>query len=202
MRNRIRLAASDDAKQIVSIYGPFCGESSVSFEIVPPSQEDMMRRIVESVEEYPWLVCERDKLILGYVHANRHRERAAYRWSVDVAAYIHEDYRGRGLGKVLYSVLLDTLRLQGFFIAYAGITLPNTGSIGLHKSVGFQKIGVYHGVGYKVGAWHDVSWWELFLQPEKTHPAEPKKVKKVIRGKKWKTTIIEGERLLNEIAEP
>ena len=185
--NIIRLATPNDASAILSIYGPYCDQSSVSFEIAAPSVEEMARRISTNTEKYPWLVCEHDGGICGYVYASQHHERAAYRWSVDVAAYIHDASRGKGLGKILYSVLFEILRFQGFFMAFAGITLPNPESIGLHKWLGFKN-----------GAWHDVSWWELSLQPEVASPAEAKLIDEVIHTKQWEDAIAGGDQLLQE----
>jgi phosphinothricin acetyltransferase len=123
--------------------------------------------------QFPWLVCEIDGEVAGYVYACPHRERAAYRWAVDVAVYIAPQHQRRGIGQALYSVLFEILRAQGFFKAYAGITLPNAGSVGLHEAVGFTPLAVYRGVGCKFGKWLDVGWWELDLRPQSENPAEP-----------------------------
>jgi phosphinothricin acetyltransferase len=125
----------------------------------------MAGRIKKTLEFFPYLVCEYDGEVIGYVYATKHRERAAYQWAVDVTAYIREDYRGKGVGKALYTALNALLAGQGFYHAYAGIALPNAASVGLHEAVGFQPLGVYHRVGYKLDGWHDVGWWELQLQP-------------------------------------
>ena len=101
----------------------------------------------------------------GYVYASRHRERAAYQWSVDVTAYVRDDRRGQGIGKRLYARLFEELARLGYFQAFAGIALPNAASVALHESVGFEPVGVYRKVGYKLGAWHDVGWWQRALQP-------------------------------------
>jgi L-amino acid N-acyltransferase YncA len=197
VKNDIRLAIGKDASKILEIYGPFCIQSPITFEVVPPSREEMAERISSTTKRYPWLVCECDGLIRGYVYASRHSERAAYGWSVNVAAYMHPSSRGRGLGRVLYSVLFDILRQQGFFKAYAGITLPNPASVALHEHAGFRMVGVYHGVGFKAGAWHDVSWWELSLRPETDNPAEPKTIAAVVNTKQWAEAIYLGEECLN-----
>jgi phosphinothricin acetyltransferase len=109
----------------------------------------------------------------GYAYAGRHSARAAYQWSVDTSVYIHADFRRCGVGRGLYKSLFEILIAQGYCNAYAGITLPNAGSVGLHESVGFQPVGVYRSVGFKMGAWHDVGWWQLELQPRMPQPREP-----------------------------
>lgn len=102
------------------------------------------------------------------------RERAAYRWCVEVSVYVHAAYRGQGVGKGLYHSLFERLRAQGFINAFAGITLPNEASVGLHESLGFQPVGVYRGIGFKLGAWHDVGWWHLVLREPPKTPQEPR----------------------------
>jgi phosphinothricin acetyltransferase len=119
------------------------------------------------------LVCEINRSVAGYVYANQHRERAAYRWAVDVAAYVATQHHRRGIAAALYNSLFSLLREQNYFKAFAGITLPNAASVRLHESVGFRPVAVYRGVGYKDGRWHDVGWWQLDLQPERDNPPEP-----------------------------
>jgi phosphinothricin acetyltransferase len=84
------------------------------------------------------------------------------------------------VGRALYSSLFDLLRRQGYFKAYAGITLPNPGSVGLHEAVGFVPVGIYKGVGYKFGAWHDVIWYQRALQPEQADPAPPRSIAELL----------------------
>ncbi len=106
-------------------------------------------------------------------YATSHRTRMAYQWSTDVSVYVHGEEQRRGLGRALYTALFAVLRLQGFYNAYAGITLPNPGSVRLHEAMGFVPVGVYHNVGYKFGAWRDVGWWSLDLQPKAAQPTPP-----------------------------
>jgi phosphinothricin acetyltransferase len=110
--------------------------------------------------------------VQGYAYASRHRERAAYQWSVDVSAYVREDARGRGVGKALYGRLFELLKALGYCRAFAGIALPNAASVALHESMGFEALGVYRRVGFKRGAWHDVGWWQKTLQ-DVDHPSPP-----------------------------
>src|SRR5437588_4218767 len=138
----IRFARIPDAEQVQAIYAPFCGDSPVSFETKPPTVEEMQGRIRKILEQFPWLVCESEGTIFGYVYASRHRERPAYQWSVDVTAYIGAAHRRMGVGRALYTSLFELLRLQGFYHAYAGITLPDPGSVRLHEAMGFQPVGV------------------------------------------------------------
>jgi phosphinothricin acetyltransferase len=190
----IRLASTDDAAAVAGIYGPFCESTAVSFEYVAPSTEEMANRIRSTTSQFPWLVLDDNGLVAGYAYASRHRERAAYGWSVDVAVYVAPTHRRRGVGRALYTTLFHLLRLQGYFKAYAGITLPNSGSTGLHEAVGFTSVGVYRGVGYKHGAWHAVAWYQLALQPERLNPDTPVPVSALAGSSDWANAVSEGLR--------
>jgi phosphinothricin acetyltransferase len=188
----VRLATDADAAAVQAIYAPFCERTPVSFETVPPTVDEIRRRIGKTLEQLPWLVCDDGGSVAGYVYASPHRERAAYRWSVDVAVYVREDCRGRGVGRALYTSLLHALGVQGYYNAYAGITLPNPASVGLHEAVGFRPLAVYRGVGYRLGAWHDVGWWHLALKPLAAEPAEPRPLTEVCGTHEWTVAIAAG----------
>jgi L-amino acid N-acyltransferase YncA len=170
----IRLAGEPDAQAVASIYARHCESSAVSFETAAPSPEEIARRIENITQQWPWLVLEEDGVIAGYAYAGRHRERAAYRWAVDTAVYVGDAWQRRGVGRALYTALFVVLREQGFFKACAGITLPNAGSVRLHELMGFKLVGVYSGIGFKLGAWHDVAWYEAAVQLEIANPPAPR----------------------------
>lgn len=162
-----------DGEACAAIYAPFVRGSAVSFEETPPSGEEMAQLIGRTASHYPWLVAERAGELAGYAYASAHRSRAAYRWAADVTVYIGEAHRGQGLGSELYRVLLRLLAEQGVHVACAGITLPNPASVALHESLGFELVGVHRRIGWKTGAWRDVSWWQLELMtPGDGPPAE------------------------------
>jgi phosphinothricin acetyltransferase len=169
-----RLARPSDADGILAIYAPFVESTSVSFEMAVPSHDEMVRRIKRIMRRWPWVVADYEGVLAGYVYASLHRERAGYQWSVDTSVYVHTDFRRLGLGKALYLSLFELLIKQGYFGAFAGIALPNQGSVALHRSVGFRKVGVYQQVGFKMGHWRDVSWWQRELQPRNGIPHAPK----------------------------
>jgi phosphinothricin acetyltransferase len=108
-------------------------------------------------------VAEDESELIGYAYATPHRERACYRWATDVTVYVAPHSQRHGVGRALYENLFGALAHQGFRIACAGITLPNQASVGLHESLGFQPVGVYRKIGWKLGAWRDVGWWQLEL---------------------------------------
>jgi L-amino acid N-acyltransferase YncA len=169
MEKRIRRIEARDAAAVSAIYAPFVTDKATSFETEPPDAEAIKQKIRELEPQYPWLVFEADGEILGYAYACSHRARKAYQWSVEVSVYIDERAHKRGVGRALYLSLFEVLRRQGYASAYAGITLPNPASVGLHEALGFTAIGTFSKVGFKFGQWHDVAWLQLRLQD----PAEP-----------------------------
>ena len=173
MEARMRLATAADAAGVLAIYAPIVRDTAISFEWEPPTLDEMEQRITRNIELLPWLICEAGGEVLGYAYAAPHRVRAAYRWSVESSVYVHERARHTGVGRGLYQSLLALLELQGVKNVYAGIALPNPASVALHEAAGFEALGVYPQVGYKLGAWHDVGWWRLALGPKDDAPAAP-----------------------------
>lgn len=158
---------------MAAIYAPIVRDTTISFEIEPPTAEEMGRRILKILKTHPWLVAEQAGQVLGYVYAGTHRDPGAYRWSVNVSAYIAEGARRKGVGRALYQRLFAILKAQGFHSAYAGIALPNQASVGLHEALGFKPIGIYKEVGFKQGQWRDTGWWQLKLSSSDAAPSEP-----------------------------
>lgn len=192
MAPQIRLAQIDDASQLQAIYAPYC-DTPISFEAEPPTIDEFRGRIEKIIEQYPWLVLQSSGEILGYAYAARHRERAAYRWSVDATVYVKPGQHRRGVGRALYASLFAILPLQGYLNAYAGVTLPNPASVGLHLAMGFQPVGVYRQVGFKMGRWHDVAWYHLPLRAMPDEPAESKPLEEVRRTKEWELGLVSGQ---------
>lgn len=172
-RVSVRLATQDDGAAVAAIYGPIVRDTSISFETEIPNGAVMAERILSTLAAHPYLVAERAGQVVGYAYASKHRERAAYRWSVDVTVYVAPQAHRTGVGRALYGPLLSILRAQGFHSAFAGIALPNAGSVGLHEAMGFVPVGIYRNVGFKHGKWHSVGWWGLELVKRVEAPAEP-----------------------------
>ena len=145
-------------------------ESSVSFETEPPSADEMAARIRAAHE---WLIAERDGKVVGYAYGAVHRTRAAYRWTVEVSAYVDRSAQRSGIGRELYTVLFERLRERGFRLLVAGITLPNDASVGIHEAMGFYPVGIFKNIGFKAGRWWDVGWWQLDLGVAGDPPSEP-----------------------------
>jgi phosphinothricin acetyltransferase len=114
----VRHVTGADAKQIAAIYDPLVETTAISFEVDPPGPEEMRRRIEAQSPRHPWLVIEEAGQILGYACAAPYRERPAYRWSVETTVYLHPDHRGRGLGRTIYTSLLEMTRHRGFAGAF------------------------------------------------------------------------------------
>jgi phosphinothricin acetyltransferase len=197
----LRIAEPADATGILAIYAPYCDASVVSFETAAPTVEEMSKRIESVLRDYPWLVCEIDGQIVGYVYASRHRERAAYRWTVEVTVYVATAHHRRGIGRALYSSLFSILAEQNYIKAFAGITLPNPASVGLHESLGFSPIGVYPSVGYKLGRWLDVGWWQRGLCLPTTPPSEPCAFSHFRSSELVPEALCKGALLLSNVAD-
>jgi L-amino acid N-acyltransferase YncA len=160
----IRRATASDAPALLAIYRPFVESTAVSFETEVPSADAFAARIAHSLAGWEWLVAERDGCCVGYAYAGTHRQRPAYRWSVEVSAYVDPAWQRQGIARQLYLELFDALAEKGFCNAYAGVALPNPGSIALHRSVGFEPIGTFRAVGRKFDRWHDVAWFQRSLR--------------------------------------
>jgi phosphinothricin acetyltransferase len=162
-----------DATVVAAIYRPAVETTLASFEEPAPDADAMARRMRATLERYPWLVATDAETVVGYAYAAGHAERAGYRWSVNVSAYVDAGFHGRGIGRRLYDELLPILRRQRFVNAYAGIALPNPASVALHEAIGMRRIGVYERVGFKLGIWADVAWYGMRLADPDGTPPEP-----------------------------
>jgi len=170
---RVRLATPDDAGAIASIYAYYVANTPISFEVAPPSKDEVRGRIERTLQRFPYLVCETEGRVVGYAYASRHHERAAYDWSCEVSVYVENGMHRRGIGRALYAALLALLRRLGYFTVLAGITVPNDGSVGLHTAMGFRQAGLNRNVGYKDGRWWDVAYVEMPLQEAYPEVVEP-----------------------------
>ena len=189
----IRVAHPDDAAPLAAIYAPFVTDAATSFETTPPDEAEMAQRLAKTLTRFPWLVAADEGSVVGYAYASRHRERAAYQWAADVSVYVHKDWRGRGVGRRLYIALFAIMRAQGYFNVYAGIALPNPASVALHEAMGMTLVGVYHQVGYKAGAWHDVGWWQGRLSPLADDPQPPRGLLEIAPVATWDSWLASDE---------
>jgi phosphinothricin acetyltransferase len=170
----VRLATSADAGAVAGIYAPYVADTAITFEEVAPTEAEFAGRIETILRRDAFLVAEQAGRVIGFAYASPHAARASYRWSVNTAIYVVRGQGRRGVGRALYEKLFPILIAQGYAVAIAGITLPNEASIGIHERFGFRRIALFSNVGYKLGAWRDVGWWERSLMsPLPAKPAEP-----------------------------
>lgn len=174
----IRFAEERDAAALLAIYSQYL-TTPITFECKTPTAAEFAARIRDISAVYPYLVCEEEGRIIGYAYAHRQAERAAYQWNAELSVYLDRGAAGHGLGRKLYEVLLDLLRLQGIRTVYALVTVPNPRSEGLHCSLGFRHMGTQQSTGYKDGAWRDVAWFEKAIAPYDDAPAPLRSIREV-----------------------
>jgi L-amino acid N-acyltransferase YncA len=170
----VRDATEEDAAACAAIYAPYVAETAVSFEVEPPTPDQMALRIEHARKRHAWLVLEVDGLVVGYAYGHSFAERAAYRWSCEVSIYLERERHRSGGGRLLYETLLARLADRGYRRAMAAMTLPNDASVAFHGALGFEPVGVYHRVGWKNGSWHDVAWVQKTILDDHDPPAEPR----------------------------
>jgi phosphinothricin acetyltransferase len=169
----VRPVEITDAHDVAAIYAPIVENTHISFELDPPTTDEIRQRITTVTTRYPWLVATIDAQVIGYAYAAEHNTRAAYQWAVDTSIYLSEHARGRGVGTLLYTHLLDELRSLGYVSAFAGIALPNAASAALHQRVGFTEVGCFAVAGFKFGRWIDVSLWRRSITEPTAAPTQP-----------------------------
>lgn len=168
----IRLAEESDAEGVLAVYRPYVEETAVTFEYTVPTQVEFLCRLQRIQSNYPFLVCEEKGQIIGYAYAHRQLMRAAYRWNAELSIYVERACTGRGVGKALYTALIEVLKLQHIQTVYALIALPNRASVALHDKMGFTQVGLHPKTGYKLGKWYDVAWYEKMIGERKNPPPD------------------------------
>jgi L-amino acid N-acyltransferase YncA len=158
---------------MLDIYAPYITDTSFTFESEVPSTHEFADRITNYLVHWPWLVAEIDGKIAGYAYGSKYRERIGYQWCVECSVYIHDDFQRKGLAKTLYTALFDLLKKQGYRNVYAVINLPNEKSVRMHEACGFKWFASYENVGYKLGKWKTVGWWQLVINEYTEEPMPP-----------------------------
>lgn len=172
----LRFATPEDAPRLISIYAPYILNTCITYEYTVPSVEEFAERIRSIGSKMPYLVYESDGIILGYAYAAPHMTRAAYQWDAELSIYMDEQHQRGGIGTMLYKTLIALLKEQGYYNLYALISVPNDRSIGFHRSLGFEQVGVYPHTGYKLGRWNDLAILEYCTQPLLEHPVPTKSI--------------------------
>lgn len=169
---KLRVAKSEDAKQLVEIYKFYVENTDITFEYEVPTVEEFAQRIKKTLLKYPYIVLEKDDIILGYAYASAFKERKAYDWSVETSIYVKDGERGGGIGTLLYNELERYLIKQNIINVNACITHPNKKSELFHKKFGYKKVAHFTKCGYKFGVWKDMIWMEKFIGEHKDKPEE------------------------------
>jgi L-amino acid N-acyltransferase YncA len=169
---RVREASSQDAAGCLAIYRPYVENSAVSWELDVPTIDEMAQRITVAANTHAWLVLESGDQTIGFAYAHAFNLHPAFRWSVQTGLYVADDHHRGGVGRTLYTQLLSRLGERGYRRAFAAITEPNEASNAFHRSMGFQDVGLYRRVEWKLGSWHDVAWMQVDL-PGSADPADP-----------------------------
>ena len=160
----IRPATPDDAAAIAHIYNHYIRNTTITFEEQPVSAAEIASRINEVTSaSLPWLVAEDARHLSGYAYATKWKARSAYRFSVEVTVYLDPDCQGQGLGSQLYTALFASLKEIGVHSVIGGVALPNPASIALHEKFGMTRVAHFKEVGFKLGKWVDVAYWQLTL---------------------------------------
>jgi len=162
----VRAATTDDAAACAAIYAPYVTGSVITFESDPPDGVTMAQRIADAQRAHAWLVAERDGAVVGYAYAGPWKARSAYRWSAEVTVYVARDAHRGGVGRALYAALFDRLAERGYRTLVGGVTLPNDASVGLHRALGFEPVGTFTRIGWKLGEWRDVHYLVKHLGPD------------------------------------
>jgi len=172
----IRPSTSADVPAITAIYAWNVLNGTGTFELDPPDQAEMTRRRDDVLSKgLPWLVVERDGAVLGYAYANHFRPRKAYRFCVEDSVYLAADAKGQGLGRLLLAELMARCETAGSrqMLAVIGDS-ANLGSIGVHRTLGFEHVGVMKAAGWKFDQWRDVVLMQKALgQGSASDPKDP-----------------------------
>lgn len=153
-----------DAAAIAAIYNHYIAATIITFEEEPVGQDEFAGRIGGILaDRLPYLVAASGRGILGYAYASKWRERSAYRYSTEITVYVGPGEVGRGLGTGLYEALFRDLKTCDVRAVMAGIALPNEASVALHEKFGMRKVAHFEEVGFKLGRWIDVGYWQITL---------------------------------------
>ncbi|MCR4941351.1 MAG: GNAT family N-acetyltransferase [Campylobacter sp.] len=186
MGSLIRLAVLDDAKDILEIYTHYVLNTSVTFDINPPSLKKFRAKMKKILHTYPFFVAVRDKKIIGYAYAYKFKNMPCYDFSVESTIYLHPKEVGKGTGIKLYEALENALKMQGITNIYACITLGDDEfvdgkSVRFHEKIGFHRVGTFSKCAYKFDRWYDMVWLGKFLS---SHDENKAKLVKFFKIKK------------------
>jgi len=172
----IRDARASDLPAIAALYGREVAGGTATFELEPPTVEEMGRRLATvEAQGLPWLVAEVEGRFAGYACLSPFRPRPAYRYAVEASIYVEPEARGAGVGRALLGTLIERARSHGLRHVVGAVSDSATSgaSIALHRALGFEPAGVYRQVGWKFDRWLDVTLMQLDLAPDGGPPGGP-----------------------------
>ena len=178
---QIRAAVPADAPALLAIYAPYVEQTAITFEYDVPAEAEFTRRIVDTLQNYPYLVAEQDGVPVGYAYAGKFHERAAYDWSVETSIYVEQHRKRQGIGRLLHDALEQELRRRHFLNMNACVACPigendpylTRDSICFHEKLGYRMVGEFHQCGYKFGRWYHMVWLEKHIGSGKPQPVMP-----------------------------
>jgi L-amino acid N-acyltransferase YncA len=176
MKTTIRIAKKADARFVHEIYGYYVEHTNITFYTHNFSLEAFMEKIEKTLHTFPFYILEADGNPCGFAYAAPIRPQDAYLWTAEATIYLASDApKRKGLGRILYQKLLDTLKAQGIQTVFGVITATNEASIRMHLSMGFTEVGRFARMGNKGGQWLDVVWMQktLNLLPDQPNPPVP-----------------------------
>ncbi len=160
----IREATENDFVAIANIYNHYIRNTTISFEETVLDHKEICKRVKDVVSAgFPWIVAEKDSKVIGYAYASRWNELCSYKNTVEVSVYLDHKVIGHGYGSELYHELFRRLRHNKIHAIVAGIALPNKESIKLHEKFGMKKVAHFQEIGYKLGQWVDVGYWQVLV---------------------------------------
>lgn len=186
----IRFAARSDIPAMLEIYAHYVRNTTYSFEYSVPSEVEFTRRFETITEQFAWLVWEEDGRVLGYVYGSAPFERAAYQWCSELSIYLHPQVRGRGIGRQLYEISEEILRLQGYRLVYAIITSENTPSMAFHEHLGYKVTAIFPNCGVKFGRNLGTVWMEKQLNPVEIPTSAPLSAKAIVNSDRKKLKVL------------
>ena len=167
---RIREVQISDAPRLAEIYSYYVKNTAVSFEYEAPTAEEFEKRIKNTTEKYPYLICVDDGKVVGYAYAGAYSTRQAYDWTATTSIYVDKEYRRKGIGTLLYDELEKRLKEQGIVSLLAGVAsceiedeyLKHESSK-FHMSKGYTQVAHMKAVGKKFDRWYDLLWYQKRL---------------------------------------
>lgn len=161
----IRRVEQADLPALLAIYNHYIETTAITFDLEPKTlaQRQVWLDTFQQTGRHQCFVAVKEGAPIGWACTGKLREKAAYNTSVETSIYVKPGEQGQGLGRKLYETLFAALAGQDVHRAYAGITVPNDASVGIHRAMGFNLIGVYDEVGRKFGRYWDVAWYAKAL---------------------------------------